>query len=114
MCLDNWSKEIDRGKYSRCHIPRLWSTKTIIVVVSSLFQRQEIYSKSINGTISNSHPVLGGVPQGPLLFNVYISDLTFGFNSIASCFVNDTNFFSNPLLNPCDNWNVGVNFDFLH
>ena len=51
----------------------------------------------VNGSVSESAPVLSGIPQGsvlcPLLFVIYINDLPEAINSDSFLFADDTKVF---------------------
>ena len=68
------------------------------------FLENHIFTVEILSEHSQATAVLRGVPQGsvlgPILFNMYISDLVSLFNCSSALFADDTKIFSIPLENP--------------
>ncbi|KAJ3666534.1 hypothetical protein Zmor_001973 [Zophobas morio] len=90
------------------------------------FLQNRTFTVKILTEHSQATPVLSGVPQGsvlgPILFNIYVSDLASLFNCPSALFADDTKIFSNPLENPdalsndlklvedwCDKWLLSTN-----
>ena len=72
----------------------------------------------INSTISDVLPLVSGVPQGsimgPLLFTIYVNDLsTVSRNCSTECYVDDTKVYMSFNVKDCDNAIAAVNED-LH
>lgn len=65
------------------------------------FLKNRFFQVRVNGTLSNRHRVLSGVPQGsvlgPLLFLVFISDLALNIKSKITFFADDTKLYANPI-----------------
>ena len=69
----------------------------------------------LNGQTSKWSNILAGVPNGsvlgPLLFLIYINDLSDGLQSICKIFADDTSLFSK--INGIDTSNIDINNDLV-
>ena len=65
----------------------------LLMIYSSLTGRKQ--RVKVNGSFSTWRETCTGVPQGPLLFNIYINDLFFSVMDTAVCnFADDTTIFA--------------------
>ena len=120
MCLDEWTKNFDSNQptdviyldyekaFDKVPHERLLGKLHHYGIRGKLlrwiknFLKDRSYRVRVSGVLSDSTEVISGVPQGsvlgPLLFIVYIADLTDSIGSGFSLYADDTKFFGNPIV----------------